>query len=86
MNEKTFNKIFVINSTKKDNYENVSRLFCTSEDLNFKLTIDVHNIFLEGQPQIPNELWKIPLANGYHTVFDEQSKKYLCLHGEESCN
>ena len=47
---------------------------------------NVHNIFLEGQAQIPNDLWKIPLANGYHTVFDEQSKKYLCLHGEESCN
>lgn len=49
MNEKTFNKIFVINSIKKDNYENVSRLFCTSEDL--KLTIDVHNIFLENEPK-----------------------------------
>jgi hypothetical protein len=38
--------IFSINSYKKDNYDNVTRLSCKSDD-KLTLTIDVHNILFD---------------------------------------
>jgi hypothetical protein len=34
---------------------------------------------LEGRPEFPENLWQVPLANGYQIIYDDITAKYLCL-------